>query len=86
MANAGFHPALKRAGIRRIRFHDLRHTYARLMIRNGEDIGLRVETQGTPSDIVFFDCHLSKRGANIRAALGLGEFARKVRDAETAAS
>jgi len=28
----GFHPALKRAGIRRIRFHDLRHTFASLMI------------------------------------------------------
>ncbi len=34
----GFYPALKRAGLRRIRFHDLRHTYASLMIRNGEDI------------------------------------------------
>lgn len=27
-----FHPALESAGIRRIRFHDLRHTYAALMI------------------------------------------------------
>lgn len=26
------HPALKRAGIRQVRFHDLRHTYAALMI------------------------------------------------------
>jgi integrase len=34
----GFHPARKRAGIRKIRFHDLRHTYASLMIRNSEDI------------------------------------------------
>lgn len=34
----GFHPALKRAGIRRIRFHDLRHTFASLMNSNGEDI------------------------------------------------
>ena len=34
----GFQPALKRAGIRRIRFHDLRHTFASLMISNGEDI------------------------------------------------
>jgi len=34
----GFHPARKRAGIRRIRFHDLRHTHASLMIRNREEI------------------------------------------------
>lgn len=34
----GFLPALKRAGIRRIRFHDLKHTFATLMLSNGEDI------------------------------------------------
>jgi integrase len=34
----GFFPAFQRAGIRRIRFHDLRHTFASLMISNGEDI------------------------------------------------
>ena len=34
----GFYPALRRAGLRKIRFHDLRHTFASLMIANGEDI------------------------------------------------
>ena len=34
----GFYPALKRAGLRRIRLHDLRHTFASLMISNGEDV------------------------------------------------
>jgi integrase len=34
----GFYPALKRAGLRRTRLHDLRHTFATLMISNGEDI------------------------------------------------
>jgi hypothetical protein len=34
----GFFPALKRAHLRKIRFHDLRHTFASLMIANGEDI------------------------------------------------
>jgi len=34
----GFYPALRRAGLRKIRFHDLRHTYASLMLANGEDI------------------------------------------------
>lgn len=34
----GFYPALRRAGLRRIRFHDLRHIFASLMLANGEDI------------------------------------------------
>jgi integrase len=34
----GFYPALRRAGVRKIRFHDLRHTFASLMIANGEDV------------------------------------------------
>ena len=29
----GFYPALRRAGLRKIRFHDLRHTYASLVDR-----------------------------------------------------
>ena len=32
----GFYPALRRAGLRHIRFHDMRHTYASLLIENGE--------------------------------------------------
>ena len=33
-----FHPALERAGLRKIRFHDLRHTFASLLIDQGENI------------------------------------------------
>jgi len=38
MIKREFHPALDRAGLRRIRFHDLRHTYASLLISQGENI------------------------------------------------
>lgn len=33
-----FLPALSRAGLRRIRFHDLRHTYTTLLIAQGENV------------------------------------------------
>lgn len=33
-----FKPALKRAGLRRIRIHDLRHTYATLRLSKGDNI------------------------------------------------
>ena len=36
MIQRHFEPALRRAGLRRIRFHDLRHTYASLLIDQGE--------------------------------------------------
>ncbi|MFH0812068.1 MAG: site-specific integrase [Pseudomonadota bacterium] len=36
MVKYHFHPALRRAGLRRIRFHDLRHTYTTLLIAQGE--------------------------------------------------
>lgn len=32
------HPVLKRAGLPRVRFHDLRHTFAMLALQNGVDI------------------------------------------------
>ena len=33
-----FYPALYAAGVKKIRFHDLRHTYASLLIDQGENI------------------------------------------------
>jgi len=37
MVKREFLPALARAGLRRVRFHDLRHTYATLLIAQGEN-------------------------------------------------
>ena len=33
-----FYPALDQAGVRKVRIHDLRHTYASLLIQNGESL------------------------------------------------
>jgi len=38
LKNRHFFPALKAAGIEKIRFHDLRHTYASLMLAQGENV------------------------------------------------
>ncbi|MFC1819430.1 tyrosine-type recombinase/integrase, partial [Thermodesulfobacteriota bacterium] len=38
MLRRHFFPALKKAGVDRIRFHDMRHTYASLLIEQGENI------------------------------------------------
>jgi len=39
-----FWPALTRAGVRRVRFHDLRHTYTALLISQGENVKF-IQTQ-----------------------------------------
>jgi integrase len=44
-----FHPTLSRAGLRRIRFHDLRHTYAAMMISVGASPKLLQEQMGHES-------------------------------------
>jgi integrase len=38
MVNRGFYPALRRAGLPRIRFHDLRHCFASLLISQNENV------------------------------------------------
>ena len=41
-----FHPALDRAGLRRIRWHDLRHTHAAVMVAKGVNVKLLQRQMG----------------------------------------
>jgi integrase len=62
MVNRHFEPALKKAGIERIRFHDLRHTFASLLIDQGENITY-IQTQlghSSPSVTLNVYAHLIK--------------------------
>lgn len=62
MVNRHFEPALKKAGIKRIRFHDLRHTFASLLIDQGENIKY-IQTQlghSSPSVTLNVYAHLIK--------------------------
>lgn len=60
MVKRYFEPALKDAGIERIRFHDLRHTYASLLIDQGENIKYIQSQLGhsTPSVTLNIYAHL----------------------------
>ncbi len=62
MVQRYFHKALKDAELTRIRFHDLRHTYASLLITQGENIKY-VQTQlghSTPTVTLNIYSHLMK--------------------------
>ncbi len=57
-----FWPALKKANLQRIRFHDLRHTYASLLIEQGENIKY-IQTQlghSSPTVTLEVYAHLMK--------------------------
>ena len=63
LVNRYFEPALKRAGLPKIRFHDLRHTFASLLIEQGENIKY-IQTQlGHSSPTVTWNvyAHLMKK-------------------------
>ncbi|MCF8067440.1 MAG: site-specific integrase [Desulfobacterales bacterium] len=62
MVNRHFHPALTNAGIDLIRFHDLRHTYASLLIEQGENIKYIQSQLGHSSPTLTLDiyAHLMK--------------------------
>ncbi len=52
-----FHRVLRKAGLRRIRFHDLRHTYASLLIQQGESLAYVKEQLGHSSISVTVDVY-----------------------------
>jgi len=72
MVNRHFEPALKKAEIPRIRWHDIRHTYASLLIEQGENIKYIQNQLGHSSPTVTLNvyAHLMKP-VNQDAALRL---------------
>jgi len=66
--NRYFNKCLEKAGLRRIRFHDLRHTFASLLIQNGESLAYVKEQLGHSSIKMTVDVygHLVP-GANRKA-------------------
>ena len=62
MVSRHFNPALRKAGIDRIRFHDARHTYASLLIEQGENIKYIQSQLGhsTPTVTLNVYAHLMK--------------------------
>jgi integrase len=52
-----FHKCLQKAGLRRIRFHDLRHTFASLLIQNGESLTYVKEQLGHSSIKITVDVY-----------------------------
>jgi integrase len=70
-----FYPVLEKAGLPRIRFHDLRHTYASLLIEQGENIKYIQSQLGhsSPSVTLNVYAHLMK-SSNRKAAIKLEEY------------
>jgi integrase len=62
MVRRHFQPALQRAGVHRIRFHDIRHTFASLLIEQGENIKYIQNQLGHSSPTVTLNvyAHLMK--------------------------
>lgn len=64
------HRVLKRAGLPRVRFHDLRHTFATLALQNGVDIKTVSGMLGHFSAGFTLDTYAHVTGAAQRQAAG----------------
>jgi integrase len=73
LLNRVYNPALKKANLHRMRFHDLRHTYASLLISQGENPKYVQNQMGHSSIQVTYDIygHLMK-SENPESATKLG--------------
>ncbi len=63
-----FHPLLKRAGLPRIRFHDLRHTYATIALGRGVPLKVVSDTLGHSSIAITADTYMHVTPGMSRAA------------------
>jgi integrase len=57
LTNYQFLPCLDRAGVRRFRFHDLRHTFGSLLIRDGASLAYVKDQMGHSSIQVTVDTY-----------------------------
>jgi integrase len=79
--NRSFASLLNRAGLRQVRFHDLRHTCASLLHERGEDARTIMEVLGHSSIRVTMDVYTFVRLDEQRSAIDrLGELLRDVDD------
>ncbi len=66
--NRHFYPNLDKAGLRRIRFHDLRHTFASLLVQDGQPLAYVKEQLGHSSIKLTVDVYFHLQpGANREA-------------------
>ena len=81
--NRHFYKSLEKAGLRRIRFHDLRHTFATLLLQNGESLAYVRDQLGHSSIRLTVDTygHLVP-GANRQAVNKLPSLSNPTGDVE----
>ena len=60
MLRASFYPLLRRAGLSRIRFHDLRHTAATLMLSRGVHPKIVAERLGHSTPMLTVYSHVTR--------------------------